>query len=374
MNAVSDTIHEVDTHLVFQPDETLDMLGDMLARALAGAKNPDWRGRLWPALQELGLFAALMPERDGGYGGARTAALACRLLAQAGLVTPFAVSSAAIARTLGDLPQPGARVDALLQALGEGEGVATLALHEGDTLPAMRNLQSVLTPSDDGGYRLDAAKRMVAFAAEADWLLLPATMPGGETAIVVLGRPTVEPALQPCVLIDGTPAAHLNLAGHPVAAEDVLVAGGEADAALARMADALAAAQCAEAVGAMRAMIDATGEYLGVRRQFGQPLSANQALRHRFVDMEIALARAETMAAVAAAAVDGEAAGQRARIVAGARHVVLRSSWKVSQEALQMHGAIGMADETPLGGHFRRLLALALWFGDEDEALKAACA
>jgi len=59
----------------------------------------------------------------------------------------------------------------------------------------------------------------------------------------------------------------------------------------------------------------------------------------------------------------------RSRVVASARHVVLRAGWKVSQEAIQMHGAIGMANETPLGGYFKRILALTLWLGDEDAAL-----
>ena len=215
---------------------------------------------------------------------------------------------------------------------------------------------------------------MIAFADEADWLLLPARTAAGELALVVLDLSSVAHALRHHILIDGTPAADLELADHPVAADAVVALGDEAAALIAEMADALAAAQCSEAVGAMRAMIDATRDYLGVRKQFGQPLSANQALRHRFVDMEIALAKAETMATVAAAAVDESDAAERARTVASARYVVLRAGWKVSQEAIQMHGAIGMAAETPLGGYFKRILALVLWFGDEDAALDRAAA
>lgn len=368
--------HETDTGLpvVFQPDETLEMLDGMLTRALVGRTSAGWRDELWPALRELGLFTALLAEDDGGYGGARTAALGCRRLAEAGLVTPFAVSAAAITRTLVRHGGPGGRADALLRSLAGGEKVATLALHEHDALPALLAPEARLAPAGDGGWTLTASKRMIAFADEADRLLLPARTAAGEPALVVLDLSSVAHALRHHILIDGTPAADLELADHPVAADAVVALGDEAAALIAEMADALAAAQCCEAVGAMRAMIDATRDYLGVRKQFGQPLSANQALRHRFVDMEIALAKAETMATVAAAAVDESDAAERARTVASARYVVLRAGWKVSQEAIQMHGAIGMAAETPLGGYFKRILALVLWFGDEDAALDRTAA
>lgn len=360
--------------VVFQPDETLEMLDAMLTRAVAGSAGAGWRDGLWPALTELGLFTALLSEEEGGYGGARTAALGCRRLAEAGLVTPFALSAAAITRTLVRHAGPDTPAGALLRSLAEGGTVATLALHEDDALPAILAPQARLVPAGEGGWKLTASKRMIAFAGEADRLILPATTADGDLALVAIGLSPVAHALRHYVLIDGMPAADLDLADHPVSADAILARGDEAAALIGEMCDALAAAQCSEAVGAMRTMIDATRDYLGVRKQFGQPLAANQALRHRFVDMEIALAKAETMAAIAAAAIDESGVEERGRIVASARYVVLRAGWQVSQEAIQMHGAIGMADETPLGGYFRRILALALWFGDEDTALDRAAA
>lgn len=374
MNAMSGNKTDTGMPVVFQPDETLEMLDGMLTRALAGRTSAGWRDELWPALAELGLFTALLSGEDGGYGGARTAALGCRRLAEAGLVTPFALSAAAITRTLvrhGGLGAPGV---ALLRSLADGGKVATLALHEDDALPAILTPKARLAPAGDDGWKLTAAKRMIAFADEADRLLLPAATADGELALVLIELSSVAHALRHYILIDGTPAADLELADHPVSPDAILARGDRAAALIGEMCDALAAAQCSEAVGAMRAMIDATRDYLGVRKQFGQPLAVNQALRHRFVDMEIALAKADTMATIAAAAIDESDAGERARIVASARYVVLRAGWKVSQEAVQMHGAIGMANETPLGGYFKRILALALWFGDEDVALDRAAA
>src|SRR5690606_31845302 len=166
--------------------------------------------------------------------------------------------------------------------------------------------------------------------------LIPVATDAGELAAVLVEARPLAGAMRGYGLIDGTPAADLELSGHPVAEDEVIATGEAAVALFGELCDALSAAQCAEAVGAMRAMINATRDYLGVRKQFGQPLSANQALRHRFVDMEIALAKAETMATLAAAAMEGEAA-ERSAVVAQARQVVLGAAWKVSQEAVQMH-------------------------------------
>lgn len=367
MSAASINGTDAAAAVLFQPDETLDMLGDMLSRALQDKAGADWREALWPALSELGLFAALLSEEEGGYGGARTGGLTCRLLAEAGAVTPFAMSSAAVGRTLAGRNPPTGKAAAISTALAEGKAIASLALHERDALPAIESATLRLTRDGDG-WRLDGAKRMVAYAGAARWLILPARTDDGELSAVAVEASPLAGAMRHYQLIDGTPAADIDLAGHPVADDELLATGDAAGSLLMEMCDALAAAQCAETVGAMRAMTAATRDYLGTRRQFGQPLASNQALRHRFIDMEIALAKAETMAALAAAAME-EPAEARSRVIASARHVVLRAGWKVSQEAIQMHGAIGMANETPLGEYFKRILALALWLGDEDAAL-----
>lgn len=367
---MTDRVEEQATALVFVPDEGLDTFADMLSRSLEGKADGNWQDAAWPQLTELGAFGAVMPEERGGYGGARTVAVVARALGEKNAVTPFTMSSGAAARALADRQLSG-DVSEILDAVESGAEIIALALHEQDTFPSFLNPEARLTPEKDGGFRLNGEKRMVAFASQAKWLLVPALSPEG-VAIAVVSGEAVRTAMKAYELLDGTPVADLKLDGIRIEAKDVLARGGDAADLLLWMADAWSAGLCSEAVGAMRAMIDTTGAYLGVRRQFGQSLSANQALRHRFVDLEIALAKAETMAAVAAAAVDEAEAAERNRIVASARFITIRSAWKVSQEAIQMHGAIGMADETPLGRYFKRLMALSLWFGDEDQALTAS--
>ncbi|WP_425419613.1 acyl-CoA dehydrogenase [Oricola indica] len=355
--------------VLFEPDDTLDMFEDMVGRALGDLGQADWSA-VSAVLKELGLFEALLPASRGGYGGARLASLVCDRLGEAGLATPFAVSWAAIGRFLNTIEGSGPRLDEIAAGLNEGSALATLAMHETDALPASRDFETRLRHVGER-WEIDICKRMIPFAAQADWLFVPATTESGATALVVLGRDAFSDALRPYDLIDGTPAADLDMTALALSDESILLFGKEADAALREMRNMLCAALCAEAVGAMRAMVTATREYLGMRRQFGQVLSDFQALRHRFIDMEIALTKAETMAALASAAVDNGAGGADEALVDKCRYIVIRSAWAVSQEAMQMHGAIGMASETPLGAYFKRLLALSLWFGDEDEALLA---
>lgn len=136
------------------------------------------------------------------------------------------------------------------------------------------------------------------------------------------------------------------------------------------MRDAWLAAQCADALGAMRRLVRMTGEYLGVRHQFGMPIGQNQALRHRSVDLHLAIREVEATCEYATVTIDRAGAhAQRAHAVAVAHYAAVRAAWRIAQECVQMHGGIGMAAATPVGDDCKRLLGFALRCGDEDVAL-----
>jgi alkylation response protein AidB-like acyl-CoA dehydrogenase len=133
---------------------------------------------------------------------------------------------------------------------------------------------------------------------------------------------------------------------------------------------------CAEAVGALRYANDATLEYTKTRRQFGAPIASFQALQHRLVDMFIECEQAASMALLACTAVDAEAdAWRRKRTISAAKLRVSEACRHVSQEAVQLHGGMGMSDEMKVSHTFRRLTAIAQQFGDVDHHLDrfAAC-
>jgi alkylation response protein AidB-like acyl-CoA dehydrogenase len=131
-----------------------------------------------------------------------------------------------------------------------------------------------------------------------------------------------------------------------------------------------AALSCAEAVGAMKFACDTTLEYLKTRRQFGVPIGAFQALQHRMVDMFISYEQAKSMACLACSKVDQpESASERARAVSAAKIKIADSARHISQEAVQLHGGMGMSEELKVSHTFRRLTALARRFGDADQHL-----
>jgi len=123
---------------------------------------------------------------------------------------------------------------------------------------------------------------------------------------------------------------------------------------------------CAEAVGAMKFACDSTLEYLKTRKQFGVPIGTFQALQHRIVDMFISLEQARSMACLAASKAD---AGGEPRSISAAKIKIADAARHVSQEAVQLHGGMGMSEELKMSHAFRRLTVLAREFGDADHHL-----
>ena len=131
-----------------------------------------------------------------------------------------------------------------------------------------------------------------------------------------------------------------------------------------RVVDRAVAALCAEAVGVMSALHAMTLEYLKTRQQFGVPIGKFQVLQHRAVDMLIRLEQAKSMAALAAGKVDSADAFERGRAVAAAKEYIGRAARFVGQQAIQLHGGMGMTDELAVGHYFKRLAAIDILFGD----------
>jgi len=165
-------------------------------------------------------------------------------------------------------------------------------------------------------------------------------------------------------LFDGTRALDLQLGGVKVGPESVI---GTLDAAMPlieAVADRAMAALCAEAVGIMDALHAATVEYLKTRQQFGQPIGRFQALQHRAVDMLIHLEQARSMAVLAASRVDSQNVPERRKAIAAAKEMIGRAGRYVGQQAIQLHGGMGMTDELNVSHYFKRLTAIDVLFGN----------
>ncbi|MBN8511226.1 MAG: pimeloyl-CoA dehydrogenase small subunit, partial [Burkholderiales bacterium] len=177
--------------------------------------------------------------------------------------------------------------------------------------------------------------------------------------------------LNPYRTIDGLRAADLVLDGVRVGDDALLGEAGGALAALDEAADFATALLCADAVGAMAYANETTLEYTKTRRQFGVAIASFQVLQHRMVEMAITLEQARSMAILAAAKVDaGGDAHERQRAVSGAKVKIADAARQISQEAVQLHGGMGMTEELKVSHTFRRLTMLAQRFGDADHHLE----
>jgi alkylation response protein AidB-like acyl-CoA dehydrogenase len=170
--------------------------------------------------------------------------------------------------------------------------------------------------------------------------------------------------------VDGRRAADVYLKGVELPAAHRLGKEGAAFAAIEAGLDLGLAALCAEAVGVMQALVDATVEYVRQRQQFGVPIGRFQALQHRIADMLIHLEQARSMSYLAALRCTDTNVTERRRALSAAKAVIGQAGRFIGQQAIQLHGGMGMTDELKVSHWFKRLTAADLMFGDSDTHLQ----
>ncbi len=212
-------------------------------------------------------------------------------------------------------------------------------------------------------------------AAAADTLLMSARTSGdpGDAAGVSLFRVARDSkglTLDSYPTIDGQRAADVYLKGVEVPAGSRLGAEGGALPVIEAAFDIGLAALCAEAVGVMQALVDATVAYVQTRQQFGVPIGRFQALQHRIADMLIHLEQARSMSYLAALRCIDDNIVERRRALSAAKAVIGQACRFVGQQAVQLHGGMGMTDELVVSHWFKRLTAAEVMFGDSDTHLQ----
>ena len=226
---------------------------------------------------------------------------------------------------------------------------------------------------DGDGWRITGEKTLVLHGDTADTLIVSARTAGGEREregiglfLVDAAGPGVSRRSYPTQ--DGHRAAEITLEG---ARGTALGDPAGALPGMERAQDEAVAALCAEAVGCMEAMQALTVDYLKTRQQFGRPIGANQALQHRAVDMLVALEQARSMALFAAMMAGDDDQAERDRAVHAAKVQIGRSARHVGQEAVQLHGGIGVTMEYSVGHYFKRTTMIERQLGDTATHLAA---
>jgi len=347
--------------------------GEYPAHQRGNLETPALAASRWAGMAELGLLGLPF---DPELGGSGQSAIELMLVAQEFgrcLGGGAWLSSVVLAGQLLAEAGTPAQCSRWLPALASGELRLALAFGEADSRYDLAHVDTTARMVD-GAYRIDGRKTLVSDGDAADVFFVVARSAGAINeshglTIFAVDAKARGVHVQPFTTLDGRGAAHVDFNGVQVGADAIVGTPGEALPALETAVDGAAAALCAEAAGAIEALLDLTAEHLRTRKQFGSPLAKFQVLQHRVADMLIALEQVKSMACAAAMAVDAGDVPQRRHIVSAAKALAGQLGRQVGLAGIQLHGAMGMTDESLTAYPVRRLATIARLFGDQRDHL-----
>jgi len=330
---------------------------------------------IWQAFAEQGFLSIGLPEAHGGIGGATELMLTMEEIGRALVLEPYLSTVALCAPLVADHGTEAQQADLLPRVAA---GSLKLALAHGEAEARYASTVHTEARREGESYVLNGAKTTVLDGAVADLLLVSAQMKDRAGKLLAVFQ--VDPNAPGVRLVryrtqDGRSAADVFFKDVNLPASQMLGVG-DATAALERAVQRGIAALCAEAVGAMEATNATTIEYTKSRKQFGQPIGRFQALQHRMADMFVQATQARSMSILATgrcaahAAEPGDSALRR-RDVSMAKCYVGKAARFVGQQAVQLHGGMGMADELAVSHYFKRLTMIDMTFGDSTHHLAA---
>ena len=324
----------------------------------------------WNTLVELGMTALPVPEEQGGFNGSAVDLwVVMQELGRGLVVEPYfaTVWGAQFLKLAGNQHHA-------LEEVAGGTLKLAVALGEKHSRHELSDVKTIAGINGEG-YRIDGTKSVVIHGGQAGALIVSARSAGAQRdsngiSLFLVPADTPGVVVRDYRTIDGQRAATVQFSHVAVPASALLGKLGGGWDILDEAADYGASLLCAEAVGAMDALFAATLEYLKTRKQFGTPIGGFQALQHRMADMYIHLEQARSMAMLAAARMSCGDAEERRRVVSAAKVRIGLAARFVGQQAVQLHGGMGVTDELPAAHHFKRLTMIEMTLGDVDHHLE----
>jgi len=323
----------------------------------------------WSALIALGVTALPIPEAQSGLNGnAVDMMVVMQELGRGLVVEPYfaTVLGAEFLKLFGGQ-------DALLEQVAEGKLTLACALGERQSRYDLFDIATSAKMQGDT-YVINGTKTVVIHGAQAGTLIVSARTSGGQRdkegiSLFVIPAHAIGVARCDYRTNDGQRAADIRFDNVQVPSSAILGKIGAGWELMDAVLDYGVTLLCAEAVGAMEALSTATLEYVKTRKQFGVPIGKFQALQHRMAEMYIHLEQARSMAMLAAVKVASPDHDERRRTVSAAKVRVGQAMKYVGQQAIQLHGGMGVTNELPAAHHFKRLTMIELSLGDIDHHL-----
>ncbi|CAM5312996.1 alkylation response protein AidB-like acyl-CoA dehydrogenase [Aquamicrobium terrae] len=339
-------------------DSETQMLAESVARFVKN--HADASGDVWPAIAELGWLGLPLPEAVGGIGlGGVGAMVVMEGLGAGPLAVPFIPSVVMAGGVLARSPAHSDRLSALIE--GRSRITAACAADPADVKAVARK--------DGDKYRLNGTGILVLGADGADAVVVPARLDGSaDIALFLVPHDASGVTLAAITLADGRTAVRLGLVDVSLGADQRIDVGADGRGVLAATRDAALLAAAAENLGAMQTLFDLTLEYAKTRKQFGRAIGSFQVLQFRLVDLWIKLDEARSLVMTATMAAD-EGHADAAGLAAAAWIQTLWSGKAICEEAIQIHGAIGMTEECVVGRYVKRILVNELVYGPAERHL-----
>jgi alkylation response protein AidB-like acyl-CoA dehydrogenase len=341
-------------------DDLLEKKYDANSRLALLESEDGWSRDLWRQYAELGLLGLTFDEQYGGAGmGAGELAVVMEAFGRALVLEPYLATVVLGGGLVAAAGSPEQRAE-LLPQVAAGELLLAFAHTEPGSRWSVAEPATTATPAGEA-WRLSGHKIAVVGGDAADRIVVSARTPDGAVGLFLVDGAAVR--RDAYRMQDGLRGADLLLEDAPAT---VLGAPEDARTAIESVLDEATAALTAETVGAMDRMLWLTVDYLKTRVQFGQPIAVFQALQHRAADMYVSLEQARSMALLARLALADDDAERRRTVVRAAKLQTDLAARHVGQEAVQLHGGIGMTMEYPVGHFLKRTAVVAKTFADVD--------
>jgi pimeloyl-CoA dehydrogenase small subunit len=340
-------------------------------RRAALAKEPGWSPAIWKAFaEELGILGAPFSEELGGLGGGPVEnMIVMEEMGKALVVEPYLATVVIGGGFLKHSGHPNAAE--LIGQIIAGEAIFAFAYAEPQGRYNLADLKTT-AKKDGAGYVLNGHKAVVIGAPYATHLIVTARTGGGQrdatgVSVFIVPKDAAGVTTRDYPTVDGFRASEVYLENVKVGADALVGPEGQGLPLVEKVVDEAIAATCAEACGVLRKLHEGTLEYSKQRKQFGQPISSFQVLQHRMVDMFIQVEQSISMTYMATIKLADE--GERAKAAAAAKVQIGKAAKFVGQNAIQLHGGMGMTDEMAIGHYFKRATMIESAFGSTDHHL-----
>jgi alkylation response protein AidB-like acyl-CoA dehydrogenase len=320
---------------------------------------------IWKLLAEQGVLGAGLPEEHGGFGGPVETMIVMEEIGRGLVLEPYMSSVVVCGGLIADLGTEAERRELLPRIIG-GDCCAALAHHEADARYTLSHVKTSVR-RQAAGLVLNGTKTVIQDGAVADIVVVSARDDDvGGLSLLLLDSTTPGLEWTRYRTQDGRSGADLICKEVQVTEQHVLGTRGAGLEAIELAVDAAIAASCAEAVGAMEAVNAATLEYLKTRQQFGQPIGRFQVLQHRMADMFLQATQARSMSFLATGRCREPDRVRRRRALSAAKAFIGKAARFVGQQAVQLHGGMGMSAELCVSHYFKRLTLINATWGDVD--------